>query len=115
MVIYLINFSGLRTLARLDQLFGEYSGSSESEHETRGCCWGKAKFKKSIPDYGIEVNDDWYSSGSERERNLATSQSQNESATPVYSAEDMSKQPSEEYTQEIYERSASRANEQHLG
>ena len=36
LVIYLINFSGLRTLARLDQLFGEYSGSSESEHETIG-------------------------------------------------------------------------------
>ena len=82
MVIYLINFSGLRTLARLDQLFGEYSGSSESEHGDVSCR-GKAKLKKCIPDYGIEVNDDWYSSGSERERNLATSQSQNESATPV--------------------------------
>jgi len=32
LVINLINFSGHRTLARLDQLFGEYSGSSESEH-----------------------------------------------------------------------------------
>ena len=63
------------------------------------------------------MNDDWYSSGSERERNLATSQSQNEPATPVYSAQDMSQQPSEEYiyTQEIYEGSASRSNEQHLG
>ena len=36
LVINLINFSGHRTLARLDQLFGEYSGSSESEHETIG-------------------------------------------------------------------------------
>ena len=61
------------------------------------------------------MNDDWYSSGSEQERNVATSQSQNEPATPVYSAQDMSQQPSEEYTQEIYEGSASRGNEQHLG
>ena len=32
LVINLITFSRHRTLARLDQLFGEYSGSSESEH-----------------------------------------------------------------------------------
>ena len=38
LVIYLIIFSGHRTLAKLDQLLilGEYSGSSESQHESIG-------------------------------------------------------------------------------
>ena len=67
----------------MDQLFGEYSGSSESEPDL--ALRKRENSKKTIADYDIQVNDDWYSSGSEKERKLPAShdQSEDEAVTPV--------------------------------
>ena len=78
----------------MDQLFGEYSGSSESEPDL--ALRKRENSKKTIADYDIQVNDDWYSSGSEKERKLPASHdhSEDEAVTPVCSAEEVSESES---------------------
>ena len=110
-----------RALTKIDELFGESTGSSESEEETiADLAIGKRLKRqfseKQIPaakvfqesqsqsdsektpptvnvpsiqevfaDFVVDDNQDWYSSGSERERQLPTPEHEREPTTPRYS------------------------------
>ena len=85
-------------------MFGECTGSSESEEETVAHLLAGNRLKrqlsqnnipaqappnqKIIADTSVEINEDWYSSGSERERKQPTPPNEREPTTPIYSDED---------------------------
>ena len=85
-------------------MFGECTGSSESEEETVAHLLAGNRLKrqlsqnnipaqappnqKVIADTSVEINEDWYSSGSERERKQPTPPNEREPTTPIYSDED---------------------------
>jgi hypothetical protein len=96
-------------------LFGESTGSSESEEETiADLAIGKRLKRqfseKQIPaanvnvpstqevfaDFVVDDNQDWYSSGSERERQLPTPENEREPTTPRYSDNEMDEESKSE-------------------
>ena len=130
-------FFGNRALTKIDELFGESTGSSESEEETiADLAIGKRLKRqfseKQIPaakvfqesqsqsdsektpanvnvpstqevfaDFVVDNNQDWYSSGSERERQLPTPENEREPTTPRYSDNEMDEESKSESFGEI--------------